>query len=106
MASKDSVDFISTLVLRNNATPSIVKLARKFPNVISPESLEDLNLEWRLTCEYKPSQSISDIEELIQCLNKQKHPLSNPIFPNLLKFLSTYNYFFTTRQRFCRKNIL
>lgn len=70
----------------NDVKPSIISLAAKFPNMLPLDSLENLNLEWRLLCDYKPSKIISNVEELIQFLKKLKNPLGETLFSTLVHF--------------------
>ncbi|XP_072391432.1 zinc finger protein 862-like [Diabrotica undecimpunctata] len=76
-------------IFSENKVISIIKLARKFPNIVSHQYLENLNLEWRLLSELPENKfnNQMDLEELILELDSSKNPLGVPLFPTLCKFL-------------------
>jgi hypothetical protein len=71
----------------DNDKCSLLNLVSRFQNVVEENTINDLNMEWRLLCDFKPKNkkiSLIDFNELIEYITILKNGAEEPLFPNII----------------------
>jgi hypothetical protein len=65
---------------------SLLNLISRFQNVVEANTINDLNMEWRLLSDFKAKKNIIGFNELREYLTTLKNGAEEPLFPNIIQF--------------------